>query len=226
MATFDFYALISNNSKFKYMSFLKNKMNIIATFALSSILYSYQLFMFDIVSYQILEVDSNQTILNQRIIYEAKSNEFYKSIFKKTIEMLVSIYRDGILLSILIILNILIYVKVIKALRNKNLLLNTKSNNNQQQLNGASTKNASSKAHNKMVLMVLIGSTNVFLGRIPILIDFILSNLIKNHELLNKLAVLAVYVSYSINFFLYYYTNIRFRKVFNQYILKLINLIS
>lgn len=230
LATFDFYALISN-IKIKCLSFLEKKiifkLNVVGTFLLSCLMYSYQLFMFDMVSYQILEVDLNQTVINQRIIYESKPNEFYnKSIFKKAIEMFVSIYRDGILLSVLIILNILIYFQVIKTLRNKKMLLNTNANNNQQILNSSSSTNrASAKAHNKMVLMVLIGSTNVFLGRIPILIDFILRNLIKNHDMLNKLAVLAVYVSYSINFFLYYYTNLRFRNVFNQYSRKLITLI-
>ena len=88
------------------------------------------------------------------------------------------------------------------------------------------------KIESKLVLSIYFNSLKCLLGRIPILVYIYLKGfnnlnvLIINKQFLGDFypyAAMAVYVSYSVNFFIFYHGNNHFRKILNAYISKLIN---
>ncbi len=122
-------------------------------------------------------------------------------------------------------LNILIYFKVHDSLNKKKKLQIAKSNKVcSTDTTSSATKIANNlnKSHEKLFIMILFGTLNYMFGRLPILINFILSNILQNnYEMLNSFSTLSVYMAYTNTFFLYYYTNSRFSEVFRKYLAKL-----
>ena len=240
MSSLDFFLLISNlTQKLSFYKKLNYKIVSIIICLFSILIYIYILFIKEIRSHDVLFINAENEIISYSIIYLSYDTEFSKSIWKKVIEIAVVVLRDGILLLTLVILNIVIYLHVRKSIMKKKKMLKQKDKDNgtmikteasiddvsvsNNQTNGkkSNSERKSSRAQYKLTIMVIIGSLNCILGRLPILTDFIVQNIIGWNDqvkLLNMYACLAVYVSYSINFFLYMYTNKRFNKVFFQYL--------
>jgi hypothetical protein len=72
------------------------------------------------------------------------------------------------------------------------------------------------KFENRIAFMIIISSINYVLGRIPILLFFIIRNFNKGPEMgpFLNFAVFQIYFSYSIEFFIFYFMNKRFKIVF------------
>lgn len=171
-------------------------------------------------------------------------------------EIFAFLVRDGFNLIILILLNILIFMRVKQGMNKKILMLN-KVNTTMQRQNGQNdhkspppgthieenahdeadqqqrrrTTNNShkstrsiSKTKYKLTIMVIMSSVNCTLGRLPIMIFFIIRNFSENDAVLyfRKLAVMCVYLSYDFNFLFLYFTNKKFKMLFNEYFLVLL----
>jgi hypothetical protein len=239
MSSLDFFLLISNlTQKLTFYKKLNYKIvsSIICLFSI--LIYIYILFRKEIRSHDVLFINADNDIISYTVIYLSYDTEFSKTIWKKVIEITVVVIRDGIFLLALVILNIIIYLHVRSSIMKKKKMLNKENgtmikkeasiddvsiSNHPTAVNGKKSKSEkkSRRAQYKLTIMVIIGSLNCILGRLPILSDFIVQNIIGWNDqvkLLNMYACLAVYVSYSINFFLYMYTNKRFNKIFFQYL--------
>ena len=112
--------------------------------------------------------------------------------------------RDGLLLLILIIFNIIIAIKVKLNLKKKIAIV--KENSTQQ----LSLKKMQ-RSQQRMSIMVLADSINSIFGRIPVLCVFVLRNL--NLNPINSAFFLFTFLSYFLKFFIFLKFNKRFRIV-------------
>ncbi|CAF0792570.1 unnamed protein product [Brachionus calyciflorus] len=211
------------------MFFAMNSYKIISLFVFfsSATLFSYQVFMFEIVLIE-------KEILNVTICeYTLEKSEFSKTRIKTVLEISAFLIRDGINLIILIVLNSIIFLRFRNELIRKKVFFKPTNSNlkvsiqrdelviNIKNLNlntlnqvrdelvpiNASLLNRIKKSQNKQAIMVIITCLSCCIGRIPILIFFILRNFDNEEKYHNftKLAILAVYLSYILNVYLYYH---------------------
>jgi hypothetical protein len=174
---------------------------------------------------------------SKRHLCREEQTEFSQTTLKKVFEIGVFILRDFVVLLLLISLNVLIYLRVKSNIQNKKLVLNhTESREKEDIQSELKETNIARKKHNRQskimektqqraTFMVLFNGFNYLFGRIPILVFFIWNNLENWSDSLMtclEIAVLAVYLSYTIKFFLYYLSNNRFRRSFNKKALRLI----
>jgi len=216
-STLTFYLLVSNLfQKYKYARFIiYYKINCFFIMLFSVLIYSYKLFTQYIYAY-LVPIEENNYIelkLHHSILY----TEFNKSTIKKVIEICVFLLRDFILLVLLTGLEFLIYKQVKRSIQSKKSIM----------LAANSTRKTNKKLQNmqhRITLMVIINGINFIFGRIPILIYFVLVNLVgnSNHVMIFlNFAIVAVYTSYAVNFFIYYFCNLKFRKVFRLFLLQI-----
>ena len=112
-------------------------------------------------------------------------------------------------------MNSLIFRNLNKAMRNKiSIHIANVANANEE-------RNIKHTHHIVIMYVVILGNINNICGRTPILIHLILEFVIQNYNLqswsfiFTHIAHLAVYISYCIKFFLYYFTNRHFIKICN-----------
>lgn len=128
-------------------------------------------------------------------------------------ELVTFTIRDGLLLAILLTIDCLLVVKIKKNLNHK---MSTMGNKNANTI-----VNRTRESHNHLTKMILVDCTNSIVGRLPILAYFIVKNVFPSIILeipLSSVCSLAVYVSYSVKFFIYYNFNKNFKKVFLKHI--------
>ncbi len=240
LSTLDFYFLISNlNKKFPRLSKINYKLATFVIFIFSSLAFLFQPFQEAIYIQHVIFTDSGEIELYQGWIYLMAETYFSRTTFKKIYELFWFSFRDGVLLLILILLNVLIYIQVMKSIKNKKKMLNKSNLTNsvsmlKDEMNSIQTENESlenvesrkgyaksktkeDRAVIKLTIMVVLGCINTIINRIPILLCFIIRNIIGwtgPVPTLNSVACLVVYITYSLYFFLYFYSNKRFRKTF------------
>lgn len=210
-------------------------------FLISCLIFVYQLFVYKIVQ------ENFQNSMDT--IYAIDKSQFSFTKIRLILELASFLFRDGINLAILIILNILIFVSFRKKISKKKIFLmqtnlnnkivleqndrvnpmKTQSNlsnfdncNNNFNVRRINQINRVKKCENKQTIMVFVTCICFLIGRLPILIYFILRNLKneKNYQNFIRLASLSIYLTNTINFFLYYYSNKRFKKILNQKLFK------
>lgn len=237
LSTLDFYFLISNmNKNFPRISNINYKIVALVVFVFSALAFLFQPFQGGIYIQHVIFTDSGTRELYQDWIYLMAETYFFRTTFKKIYELFWFSFRDGVLLFIIIILNILIYIQVIKSLNNKKKMLkksgnvpvlkdemnsneNESVNKNETKKNQSKNKNKEDRAVKKLTIMVVLGCINTIVNRTPVLILFIMRNIIGwtgPVPTFNAVAGLIVYATYSLYFFLYFYSNKRFRKVFYE----------
>lgn len=205
-------------------------------FSISCLIFFYQLFI-----YKIFQEKYQNSMIT---IYIVDKSQFYYTKIRLVLELASFIFRDGINLAILILLNILILISFKKNLsKKKTFLMQTNSNKrigvqqntyinkivhsndltNNNRNDNLKLKNVKQikrfkKCENKQTIMVFITCICFLCGRMPILIFFILRNLNNKNDYQNfiRIASLSIYLTNTINFFLYYYSNKRFKKILNQ----------
>jgi hypothetical protein len=153
--------------------------------------------------------------------YAIIPKKFNDTFYKKIIEIISYLIRDFLMVSILLLMNILIYLHVRNALNNKKKLLynSSASDNFNLDFTNVTVKKRKSKidlANKRIVLMVVLTSLNNIFGRVPMLLYFILKNAYKENTILGEIGILAIYVSYSLNLFIFLLINSRFRRVLKQ----------
>ena len=188
-----------NSFKNKILKFLKSNCVLftICIFFINCLLYLHQVFEFDIVPKDI-----------PGKYYMGKS-EFTKCIWFIINQKFAFIFRDFVNLNLIIVLNIMICFKLKQYIEQKSKLIEDK-----QKLEALKRN-----LHNKLNV-ILCGSINFILGRIPILVYFILDHFYSYDKihLILKIGVLAVNLSYFLYFILFYFINNNFRSVFNSHL--------
>ena len=188
----------------------------------SGVVFLFQLFQYSINEHQIVELDANKTI------YKTETYEIINLKIVSVIEIVSFSIRDGLLSAVLIVLNILLFVEIKRKMKQKTILLysintyGTKPTLNEENceasLNNSSKLNAE-KSKNRVSIMVVLSCLNCIIGRTPILLFFVLRNFIKDDlSVLLYFAIICIYLSYSLFFFLYYTRNKLFKKIFQDYL--------
>ena len=233
-STSDFYMVIRNKTNFKWLHKISRHIKAVFIFSVSFLNFSYLFFCFKINGYEIKsENEFNQTVTNW--IYSIEDTEFKKTTLKTILEIFAYVLRDGLINLVLLLLNILIFQHVKRSLNNKKKVIYSASTNgkptdnnslvetNCDQRRKSLKKNDEKikKANFKAALMVILTCLNNLYGRTPILVVFVLRNfydleIINN--IINKMACLSVYISYILNFFIYFFSNSRFRKILKRHI--------
>jgi hypothetical protein len=211
MSTIDFLMIITNNGdKFEWVHRISKYLKALCIFVLSFASFAYLIFCFEINGYEIEVNNGSET----EWIYAIEDTPFKTTSTKTTIEIIAYLSRDGLINLILLCLNMLIYFNVRKSLDKKKSFIHSKTPN------GNKSHGKIKSANTKAILMVILTCLNNVFGRTPILIVFVLRNfynlLVLNTTVI-KLACLAVYISYILNFFIYFLSNSRFRKIFKRH---------
>jgi hypothetical protein len=211
--------LISINKQFTFSkSFLikySHRIIVVLIFFYSAILFSYQL-----IQYQIIfNEDSNS--------YELVDSSYFDLSLWLVCESISFGIRDLFCLIILISFNVLLYLKVRENIKHKIFVINFNVKPIISTLENANSKIENEtpstpgikkieKFENRMAIMVIISSINYVLGRIPILLFFLIRNFNKGPEMgpFLNFAVFQIYFSYSIGFFIFYFINNKFKFVF------------
>lgn len=231
-----FMLLCNKMSKQKpYLFFYYSKLVNLAIFFFGSTIFSFKIFSYEIVKKSVTEINSNQT----KSQYEFRGSNFSKGAWKNALEISAFVFRDAFNIIILLVLNFLIYSRIKNNLSKKKTLFmpnntNVKLSTHQNEsfkmdlsfFNDFNKQNSKNKKISTLArikrceikhsIIVLISCFNYLVGRIPIMVFFILRNLNKENHYLLKGSVLTVYFSYNFNFFLYYFSNKQFRRVFKK----------
>jgi hypothetical protein len=196
----------------------------LVTAVFAACLYCYQLFQFEIV---IRSRNDNSTTFK---IYVVQQTNFYYSELNTVIEIISHTIRDGLNLVILIVINTLLLLKIRKKLKQNSPAIparhsstvNAKNcdetisrsvaNNMPASLNRLTPRILNEK---KVTKLIVINCLNSIVGRLPILVYFILRNLSNSSiliEFLGAFSFFSVYFCYFTKFFLFYFSNSKFRE--------------
>lgn len=147
LSTVEFYLLLINKNKsnFNLLSKISYKINAVLVFILSFLLFIYRLFSYDIVKYNSLTNNSTDNDL-----YYLYNSQFTTTNFFVINQTLSILLLDAILGFILIILNFLVFIEIIRILKNKR---NLHSNDRRTTVNMEKTKRT-------MIIMMFVGSAN------------------------------------------------------------------
>jgi hypothetical protein len=224
MSSIELVLLISNKARPKPFQKVPNLIIVLILYLISALIYSYKFFavFIDAEPYGPLFNNATNKSSFQYVGYKISSTKFDKSFTKKLIEIIAFVIRDGISLIVLIALNFLIYFKFKKTIAKKKRILKlnisffTTNNKNEANIN-----NKLKRSKRKTAFMVMIVSICYTIGRMPIMISFIIRNLYdetNGMRIFRIASVISVILSYDSYFFIYYFTNNNFKKLFRQYL--------
>lgn len=189
-AAFSCLSMLENNSKtHPYLNYLTNlrPLNVTLTwFALATLLFAHQ------------------ALSNDLLAVESFTVNFH------FFSLVAFVIRDGVCVLVLIVLNCLIAKKTRQILTNKSILIGNNKDSNIKE------------SQKKTIKMVLADSLNTIAGRVPILVYFLIVNGFPSVrerfeiEIFEALAVLTVYLSYLLKFFIFYNFNKRFREILTK----------
>ncbi len=220
-STIHYYLIVkeANSSIFCILKFFKASSFIFKTTVM--LILSIVPFLYLFLCFEIGWIDSWDNKFSNGTVsigfYAIQPKQFNDTFYKKIIEIISYLIRDFLMVSILLLMNILIYLHVRNALNNKKKLLYNSSASDNFTFDSANItiKKRKSKidhANKKVVLMLVLTSLNNIFGRIPMLLYFILKNAYKENTIMGELGILAIYVSYSLNLFIFLLINSRFRR--------------
>lgn len=154
-------------------------------------------------------------------------------------ELTANISRDGISLLALLVINIILMIKIRKIMEeklqllNKNVIKKIHTNNKLEPIKRSISVDMSNKESSVLTLSemncmkinrikkrqtvtILTTCINNFIGRMPILITYSFHSR-KDNKLLFHVSALLIYLSNCITFFLIYFSNEKFKRVFDRY---------
>lgn len=235
------YIMINSLSIVKYKFIMSFKLMCILTFVLSCLLFSFQLFEFEIAS-------KNQTD-NGRKFYPRKT-AFWYSNGRKFCEIFAILLRDLLGMVSLLSINLILFINIKNKLKLKKKLLNgnlikklLNSSVNRVYVKPLSVEKSPSSTSSplspvvacsqlsknnpkhfsfRLTLMTCLNCLNCLFGRLLISFYFILRNLNVWEEdgyidnIILKFSILFISLSYSLNFILFYFTNKKFKKIVNR----------
>ena len=217
LSTFEFYVLVSEKlgkSKFYLLySKINYKIKCFIVFLFSVLLFLYQIFEFEIVN-------TEESYLNvTKYKYTKKDSSFRYSTFYAVNQIIVFSLRDFLNNIILIVLNVLIFFSVKQSIINKK-NIRTISKDLNKRKNSIKTNLRIRNAKHSIKLMIYFGGINNIVGRLPLLVYFLLNSHFPFEQihLILKFGVIVLLVSYSFHFILYFFTNKLFRKLCYKYV--------
>ena len=132
-------------------------------------------------------------------------------------------------------LNFFLYIQVYKSIRKKKILLSqnhnftnitcvqnlsseniTPKNKVKNSAKSTNLRNREDDAYKKLTVMVMLGSLNCFFNRFPFLISNIKGKWL-NNNIPFYIYLLILHSTYGMYFFLYFYSNKKFRKTCQKY---------
>ena len=204
-----FYLKISNQEKSKFNILNKYSYKFVSFFI---IIFSCILFLFIGFEEDIIKFESNNST---ELFYYRKNVQFFRSNLRKITRYISFILNHIIMIIILILTNILIYLKVKNIMKKKRYVIQR----------SASSETNIERTERSIKLMLYVGNLNEIICRLPIMVYFIFEEFVDDDGNKSTMLIISSYVlyflislSYSIKFFLYYLTNILFRQVFNDYL--------
>ena len=203
-----FYSMLSNKnnllSKYSY------KIICLIVCFIDSLLFLFMLFEYDIVAYDLKYNNDNST----RVLYYQKESEFVKTKLHDVFRYGSFFLQNYVLGFSIFIINIAIFIKIKKLMKNKKSIQTTSGNSSSIQRTERSIK-----------MMLYVNSANTIIFRIPRMIYFVFNDVLRKNIFDNSIyeystLILYLFISFSITikFILFYLTNILFRTVFNQMI--------
>ena len=207
--------LISNWAQ-SVLNFFKNQLIIMSlVVSFSCAIYSYTLF-----EYRIVKSGRNETNNNSEF-WLAERTDFGQSKAKGYWEISATIVRDCVNLFVLVSVNILILVQLKINLSKKRKMLSSSGGRSviteaiavvvvSTSTTTTTLRNIQRK-ENLQTVMLLLTCFNYLIGRLPLLYLFVKRNLFVDTSLFGIYAILVAYVSYSLNFWLYYFSNQKFK---------------
>lgn len=227
-SSLNYYTIIASVENENKISSAIRKISKISYIKISIIVFTFSFFVFiyEIFKYKI---ESETSILEQnrtKIIYLFNPTEFIDTNLCKLLNLFCFLFRDGFILLLLIMCNIFIYKKAYNAFKKKSQLV--KRLKNVPSSDGKKTNNNKrskiEKNALKLTLMMFFVNANFIIGRLPILVTFVFQTFYpemkKVIDRLFEITTLTVFLSYTSFFFLYYFFNKQFRKIFLNYFRK------
>lgn len=139
---------------------------------------------------------------------------FFKLNMKMEIFDLISFsICDGLLVLVLLVVNCLIAYKIKKILSNKRMIIGLERN----------LANSGKSNKRNLTKLILADCVNTIMGRLPVLVYFILKclfPLLENLRTLSSISIFTVYVSFVLKFFIFYNFNQIFRRILFKKIVK------
>jgi hypothetical protein len=235
LSTLDYYLIVTNKTDYlKLTRKLSYRIKILFVFLFSIFIYLQELFSRIIKGWTLIEINQTNIIADQRTYYSIQTTSFSSLMTKKIISNIVFLIRDCLNLIILIVLNILIYVNVIKSIKKKRIIFlksnkvdDISKNNSTYSSNSTTTSRLSKidKTERKVTFMVIFSSLTYISSRIPLLI-IVLASEYSGVGLwgttFGLFTTVYLYVTYLIDILYYYLFNERFRKILNGYIFQIL----
>jgi hypothetical protein len=184
----------------------------------SACLYSYQLFQFEIV-----QVSSNSSTIQSENHCTVNQTSFYYSNLNMSLEIISHSIRDGLNLITLICINSMLIVKIKRNLKRKQTSVSVVRNTDTSLTSGNESRVTRPSvvkiplvilSQKKITKLIVINCFNTILGRLPIFLYFVLRNTSPNSMYINFFAAFAfffVFFCYLTKFFLFYFTNNKFK---------------
>ena len=226
LSSFNYYVLVAAS---KNDSFIMKKMRkidkishpkiTIFVFSFSLVAFLFQIFRFQIESYKEISI---QNITST--VYYLNDTVFSQTYICKFLILFTFSFRDGFVLLLLIISNIFIYKEAKNAFKKKKYLAKKlKLPSTDHSINQTSNQKSLKIDNNsfKLTLMMFCINVNFIVGRLPILMSFVFDTFYPEMKTFNyrlfEVSALTIFLSYASFFFLYYYFNKQFRKIFWKY---------
>ena len=216
---FDRFRTIANRFLFLNKISFWIKFNFIILYCL--LYYSYVFFQdqcFEITANTTLSYNITSTI-NYDIILV---NSFKESRIGQFLRFFHSFFRDCFLIVLIVILNISTLVFMRNSFQRKRTMSLTQTNNKKPRNKNAKLE----KAEKNLTLMVFSSSLVNIIGHFVQFLWFLPIYQLKSSECLNEIGTILLYLSYSINFFVYYSFNKHFKFYFNHYLIKILKTIT
>ena len=219
ISTYFCFRLISKKQTTFHCSYVLISLFVIA---ISGLVYLYQLFEYQINEYELILNFVGYT--KNMTIFKTEYGSFHFNVVMSIIEIAAFTLRDGLSSVVLIVLNILIFIKVRKNLKRKKRMVMEKSTVNNDLTDNTNSLTKVDRSQIRLTIMVLVSCANCLVGRTPILLFFILRNFLEELQLAKLLyfAISCIYFSYFISFFLYYITNKKFKYVLKKCVFRIL----
>ena len=246
LSTVNFFIVISNRNQtcFKHMCpnmVHYNRLMSVCIFLFSFVQFSYINFSQNIIRVRSEGVDSskNETHTEIQWDYAIRPTEFGRTVYAKVLEVIAFVLRDVLVVLVLIVLNLLIYVKVNKSIKYKKTMLeisyscsieaSSMGNTNaiierQRSIDQCMPRKSFLKLEKAKItttVMVICTCINNMVGKLPICVYYVVKNFYTGDKhplyLFEIFAILFVYINYCGCFFIYYYSNKSFKLVILKY---------
>jgi hypothetical protein len=202
----------SVTNRFKFSNKISIRLKIFIMFSYSIIFYSFKLFQKHCAISISTIPSSNKSNSTSTILYKIDHFKHFKQTsLDLGFSLTHTIIRDGICTILIIIFNFLILFEMRKLVKAKRSVIK----------NGSDRNEKANKAQKNLTRMVLITSTITFICHLLLFIYY-LPLQITTDPCYKAIMLILFYLSLSINFFAYFSFNLHFKRLFLNYLIRLV----